>query len=301
MNEESGLGPRKSLLPRPTISFEFFPPKDEVGESNLHATIESLKVFNPDFVTLTYGAGGSSRDRTVRIASEIISRQKIPTMAHLTCVGSTRDELATILQEYKIAGVKDLLALRGDPVGGPTSAWVSTPGGFDYAEQLVELATEIGGFNVGVAAFPDIHPASRGNFQQDIEVLLRKEELGATFAITQFVFDSERYAQLLFALRDRGSKLTLYPGIMPVTNYMQIVRMLELSGGTMPSATRLKFARYQNDPPSIKELGIEVATRICEEVFEVGAEGFHFYTLNSATATSQVLERLSMFEFVHLS
>ncbi|MEI7943914.1 MAG: methylenetetrahydrofolate reductase [Actinomycetes bacterium] len=297
MNQQSTLGPRKSLLPRPTISFEFFPPKDDQGESNLHATIEALKKFNPDFVTLTYGAGGSTRDRTVRIAAEIILRHQIPTMAHLTCVGSTRDELTEILREYTNAGVKDLLALRGDPVGGPTSEWISTPGGFDYADQLVDLATKVGGFNVGVAAFPDVHPASHGNFQQDIDVLLRKEELGATFAITQFVFDSERYAQLLFTLRDRGSKLTLYPGIMPVTNYMQIVRMLELSGGTMPSATRLKFARYQNDPASIKELGIEVAARICEEVFEVGAEGFHFYTLNSALATSQVVSALSMLNF----
>jgi len=297
VNQQSTLGPRKSLLPRPTISFEFFPPKDDQGESNLHATIEALKKFNPDFVTLTYGAGGSTRDRTVRIAAEIILRHQIPTMAHLTCVGSTRDELTEILREYAKAGVKDLLALRGDPVGGPTSEWISTPGGIDYADQLVDLATKVGGFNVGVAAFPDVHPASHGNFQQDIDVLLRKEELGATFAITQFVFDSERYAQLLFTLRDRGSKLTLYPGIMPVTNYMQIVRMLELSGGTMPSATRLKFARYQNDPASIKELGIEVAARICEEVFEVGAEGFHFYTLNSALATSQVVSALSMLNF----
>ena len=238
MNQQNGLEPRKSLLPRPTISFEFFPPKDELGESNLHLTIEALKKFNPDFVTLTYGAGGSTRDRTVRIAAEIIARHQIPTMAHLTCVGSTRKELTEILHEYSKVGVKDLLALRGDPTGGPTSEWISTPGGFDFADQLVDLAAKMGGFNVGVAAFPDIHPASHGNFQQDIEVLLRKEELGATFAITQFVFDSERYAQLLFTLRDRGSKLTLYPGIMPVTNYMQIVRMLELCGGTMPSATR---------------------------------------------------------------
>ena len=297
MNQQNGLEPRKSLLPRPTISFEFFPPKDELGESNLHLTIEALKRFNPDFVTLTYGAGGSTRDRTVRIAAEIIARHQIPTMAHLTCVGATRKELTEILHEYSKVGVKDLLALRGDPTGGPTSEWISTPGGLDFADQLVDLAAKMGGFNVGVAAFPDIHPASRGNFQQDIEVLLRKEELGATFAITQFVFDSERYAQLLFTLRDRGSKLTLYPGIMPVTNYMQIVRMLELSGGTMPSATRLKFARYQNDPASIKELGVEVAARICEEVFEVGAEGFHFYTLNSAITTSQVVSRLSMLNF----
>ncbi len=291
----SALPPRNSLYLRPTISFEFFPPKTPEGETALFQTINVLKVHNPDFITITYGAGGTTRDRTARIAREVISKNKIPTIAHLTCVGSTRNELIEILNEYKTAGVRDILALRGDPVGGPTAPWVSTENGIDYADQLVKLAAQIGGFNIGVAAFPDIHPASHGNFAQDLDVLLRKEELGATYAITQFVFDSEKYAQLLFALRERGSKLTLYPGIMPVSNYMQIVRMMEMSGGTMPSATRLKFARFQNDPESIKALGIEVAIQICEEVYEIGAEGFHFYTLNSSVATSQVVANLSMF------
>ena len=278
----------------PTISFEFFPPKDVQSEANLWTTIDELQQFKPDFVSITYGAGGGTRDRTVRIASEFIEKTGVQVIGHLTCVGSTRAELVEILGEYKDAGFHGLLALRGDPVGGPTAPWVTTPGGFDYADQLVELASEIGGFSIGVAAFPDVHPASDGNFMQDINVLLRKEALGATFAITQFVFDSGRYEALRNALDARGSKLSIYPGIMPVTSYPQIVRMLELSGGYMPKATRLRFARYQNDPASLKKLGIDVAVQVCEDVFALGAEGLHFYALNNAGPTSEIIKQLSM-------
>jgi methylenetetrahydrofolate reductase (NADPH) len=283
-------------LTTPTISFEFFPPKDVESEANLWKTIDELQQFKPDFVSITYGAGGGTRDRTVRIASEFIEKTGVQVIGHLTCVGSTRAELVEILGEYKDAGFHGVLALRGDPVGGPTAPWVTTPGGFDYADQLVELANEIGGFSIGVAAFPDVHPASDGNFMQDIKVLLRKEELGATFAITQFVFDSGRYEALRNALDARGSKLSIYPGIMPVTSYPQIVRMLELSGGYMPKATRLRFARYQNDPASLKKLGIDVAVQVCEDVFALGAEGLHFYALNNAGPTSEIIKQLSMLE-----
>lgn len=243
---------------------------------------------------MTYGAGGGTRDRTVRIASEFIARTGVPVIGHLTCVGSTRDELKEILEQYKSEGFHGVLALRGDPVGGPTAPWVTTPGGFDFADQLVALAADVGGFSIGVAAFPDVHPASDGNFVQDVNVLLRKEELGATFAITQFVFDSGRYEALRNALDQRGSKLSIYPGIMPVTSYPQIVKMLELSGGYMPKATRLRFARYQNDAVSLKKLGIDVAVQICEDVFALGAEGLHFYTLNNAGPTGEIIKQLSM-------
>ena len=278
----------------PTISFEFFPPKDPEGEANLWAAIDELQAYSPDFVSITYGAGGGTRDRTVRIASEFIAKTGVPVIGHLTCVGSTREELSDVLLQYKAEGFHGVLALRGDPVGGPTSPWVTTPGGFDFADQLVELANEIGGFSIGVAAFPDVHPASNGNFVQDINVLLEKERRGATFAITQFVFDSGRYEALRNALDQRGSKLSIYPGIMPVTSYPQIVRMLELSGGYMPKATRLRFARYQNDPASLKKLGIDVAVQVCEDVFALGAEGLHFYTLNTSGPTSEIIRQLSM-------
>jgi len=278
----------------PTISFEFFPPKDEQGEIQLWRAIDELHSINADFVSVTYGAGGSTRDRTVRIACEIFERTGFRTIAHLTCVGSTREELSEILLHYKESGISDVLALRGDSTAGPSAPWTKTIDGFDHAEQLVELAAGIGDFVIGVAAFPDGHPASNGNLEQDVEVLLRKEQAGATFAITQFVFDSNSYARLVGALQDRGSALTVYPGIMPVTSYRQIKRMLELSGGHMPISILEKFDRFQDDPGSVRALGIEVATQICEEVYLAGAEGFHFYTLNSATATAQVISNLSM-------
>lgn len=279
---------------QPTISFEYFPPKDPEGEEKLFQTIAELNNFAPDFVSVTYGAGGTTRDRTIRIAGDIIKNNHCPTVGHLTCVSSTKDEISEILTEYKSVGISGVLALRGDPVGGPTAPWVTTPGGFDYADQLVEHIADFGGFEIGVAAFPDVHPASNGNFAQDIEVLLRKEALGATFAVTQFVFDSGRYEALVSALRKRGSNLKVYPGIMPVGSYTQIVRMLELSGGYMPKATRLRFARYQNDPESVRKLGIEIAVQVCEDVYALGAPGLHFYTLNAAGPTIEIMQNLSM-------
>jgi methylenetetrahydrofolate reductase (NADPH) len=281
------------LANRPTVSFEFFPPKDAAGEAQLWDAIAGLAEFAPDFVSVTYGAGGSTRDRTIAIACEIFERTGYRTIAHLTCVGSTRDELIEILNQYKRANIHDILALRGDPVGGPTAEWTATPSGLNHADELVELATSLGGFNIGVAAFPDVHPASHGDFEQDIEVLLRKEALGATFAITQFIFDSARYAALVEALAARGSKLIVHPGIMAVTNYRQITRMLELSGGSMPAKYLDQFEAVKDDVEGTKELGIEIASQICHEVHAAGAQGFHFYTLNTSTATAQVVANLS--------
>lgn len=279
----------------PTLSFEFFPPKDDAGEETLFATLNELKAFKPDFVSVTYGAGGSTRDRTFKAAADVIERLQVPTVGHLTLVGSTREDLESVLNRYQEIGISGVLALRGDPVGGPTAAWTPTPGGFDYADQLVELVSSTTDLDVGAAAFPDVHPASNGNFLQDIQVLLKKEQVGATFAITQFVFDSGRFEALSDALEARGSKLKLYPGIMPVTNYSQIVRMLELSGGYMPKATRLRFARYQNDPVSLRSLGIDIAVHLCEDVVALGATGIHFYTLNQSHFTVDVLKQLTFF------
>jgi len=278
----------------PQISFEFFPPKDENGQATLDKTVSELRNYSPAFVSVTYGAGGTTRDRSLKTAAGIKQSAGIPTIGHLTCVGATRDELVAEIRAFESAGLDGVLALRGDPVGGPAAPWTTTEHGLTHADELVQLVGSVSSLPVGVAAFPDIHPASQGNLQQDIDVLLRKEELGATFAITQFVFASDRYEQLIDALAKQGSKLAVYPGVMPVTSYLQIVRMLELSGGHMPTATRMRFARYQNDPESVRELGIEVAVQICEDVFALGAPGLHFYTLNQSEPTKSVLERLSM-------
>ena len=233
----------------PTISFEFFPPKTPEGEASLFETIRELDAVAPDFVSVTYGAGGSTRERTIKVTCDIYRETGYRTIAHLTCVGSTKDEVRSILQQFQDAGITDILALRGDPADGPTAPWVTTPGGFVHADELVEMANSFGTFTIGVAAFPDIHPSASG-FDEGIDVLLRKEELGATFAVTQFVFQPESYARLIDELKRRGSQLTVYPGIMPVTSFRQFTRMLDFANGEIPDSMMTDFEKYQDDPES---------------------------------------------------
>lgn len=277
-----------------TFSFEFFPPKDSVGEDRLWTAMAGLESLTPDFVSVTYGAGGSTRERTIRITEEITSRTNIPTVAHLTCVGSTKDELSEILEHYHDAGIKSILALRGDPVGGPTAPWISTPGGFTHSDELVSLAADRGDFTIGVAAFPDGHPASHGNLEQDIDVLLRKEQLGASFATTQFFFDVSKWSALVERLAAHGSSMPIIPGILPVTNVKQLERMAELGGTPIPAHIREKFAEVEGDQESVKSLGIEVATQMCRELLDSGAPGLHFYTMNSSTATREIFVNLGL-------
>lgn len=281
------------MVVRTSYSFEFFPPKDIEGEDRLWAAIEGLKSIAPDFVSVTYGAGGSTRDRSIRIAQEITQRTGISTVAHLTCVGSTRDELIAILNSYKEAGITSILALRGDPTGGPSAPWTPTPGGFNHADELVQLADEFGGFTIGVAAFPDGHPASAGDFATDIDVLIRKEQLGATFATTQFFFEVERYTRLVDGLAARGSKLVIIPGILPVTNVKLLHRMAELGGTAIPRHIADAFSKVENDPQAVRALGVEIATSLCKELLTAGVPGLHFYTMNSSTATQEIYRKLS--------
>lgn len=278
---------------RPTFSFEFFPPKDAEGEARLWSAIEGLESIAPDFISVTYGAGGSTRDRTIRITSEIIDHTKIPTVAHLTCVGSTREELIEILGKYREAGIQNILALRGDPTGGPRAPWETTPGGFDHADQLVSLAAEIGGFTIGVAAFPDGHPASHGDFALDIDVLMEKERRGATFATTQFFFEVEKWSALVEELAARGSTLPIIPGILPVTNVKQLNRMAELSGVPIPPKVAEAFLRIESNPEDVRKLGVDIATELSQKLLDAGAPGIHFYTMNTSTATREIFERIS--------
>ena len=275
-----------------TYSFEFFPPRDEVGEQKLWSAIDSLASIHPDFISVTYGAGGSRRDLTIRITSEITARTGVPTVAHLTCVGSTRDEIVEILNQYKSAGIKSILALRGDPEGGPRAEWTPTSGGFTHADELVELAAAMGSFSIGVAAFPDGHPASNGDFAQDIETLLRKEERGATFATTQFFFEADKWKRLVDALAQRGSSLPIIAGILPVTNVKQLTRMAELSGTPIPSHIAAAFAKVESDPSAVRALGVEIATELCTDLIAAGVPGIHFYTMNMSTATREIFENL---------
>jgi methylenetetrahydrofolate reductase (NADPH) len=277
----------------PTFSVEFFPPKDQHGEERLWGALHELHELSPDFVSVTYGAGGSTRDRTIRVTSEITSRTGIPTIAHLTCVGSTRDELISILQQYASSGITSILALRGDPEGGPSAPWTPTLGGFNHADELVSLAREMH-FEVGVAAFPDIHPASHGNFAQDLSVLLEKEQRGATFATTQFFFDAERYFNLVKALRASGSNLDVYPGILPITNVSQLRRMADLSGTPIPSQIQNRIEEVSDDLLAVKQIGIEIAVELSTQLLDGGVPGLHFYTMNSAASTLEIVQRVGL-------
>jgi methylenetetrahydrofolate reductase (NADPH) len=273
-------------------SFEFFPPKDLAGEERLWQALETLAHHAPDFVAVTYGAGGGTRDRTIRITSEITARTKIPTVAHLTCVGSTRAELIEILNRYTDAGIKSILALRGDPVGGPRAPWTAVDGGLTHADELITLAQEHGDFTIGVAAFPDGHPNSGGDFNKDIDVLLRKESLGASFATTQFFFDIDKWKRLVDTLESRGSALPIIPGILPVTNVKQLNRMAELSGTPIPAHISEAFSKVEDNPDDVRKLGVEIATKLCQELLEAGAPGLHFYTMNTSSATREIYSQI---------
>ena len=277
-----------------TVSVEFFPPKDDAGEARLWEASSALESIAPDFISVTYGAGGSTRDRTIAITKEITKRTGRGTVAHLTCVGSTKEELIEILSQYKGAGIKSILALRGDPVGGPAANWVTTDGGFDHADQLVELAISQGGFDVGVAAFPDGHPASAGNSEKDIDVLIRKEQLGATFATTQFFFESSKWETLVSKLAARGSNLPIIAGILPITNVKQLHRMAELGGTPIPEKISKLFNEISEDPDAVRKAGADLATKLCEELIALKVPGLHFYTMNTAVATLEICGNLGL-------
>lgn len=275
-----------------TFSVEFFPPKDLAGEERLWAALEALVPLEPDFVSVTYGAGGSTRDRTIKITREITKRTGLKTIAHITCVGSTEKELRNTLQSYLDAGIKTVLALRGDPPGGPSSSWVSTPGGFDHADQLVSLSKQMG-FEVGVAAFPDTHPASK-SIEKDIDVLLEKERRGAGFATTQFFFDVKKYRDLSRQLKERGSSLPVIAGVLPITNVRQLERMAELSGTPIPANINERIQLVKGDNERVKRVGIEIATEISQELLMAEVPGIHFYTMNSAESTIDIVKRIGL-------
>jgi methylenetetrahydrofolate reductase (NADPH) len=270
-----------------SFSFEFFPPKDEAGEEQLWQAIRELEPFRPTFVSVTYGAGGSSRDTTVRITGRIARETSLLPMGHLTCVGHTEQELEEILASYAEAGVHNVLALRGDPKEGPRSEWTPTAGGFTYASELVALAAPR--FSVGVAAFPNGH-ASATSLERDAEVLLAKQEAGAEFAITDMVFLASDYFGLVQRATAIGVTMPIVPGIMPILNLGQVQRMAELSGQPMPASVVARVTAYEGDPAAVRAEGITMAAELCEELLAGGAPGLHFYTLNRSRAAPEIFE-----------
>jgi methylenetetrahydrofolate reductase (NADPH) len=273
-----------------SISFEFMPPKDEAGVEQLWSAIRALEPYQPTFVSVTYGAGGTTRDTTVAITGRISRETSLRAMGHLTCVGHTRQELVEILGSYREAGVRDVLALRGDPKEGPRAPWTPTPGGLTYASELVALAHELGGFSVGVAAFPEAHPSSASK-DADAAVLVAKAEAGAEFAVTQLFFRASDYAGLVERVRSLGCDIPILPGIMPITNLGSVARMAELSGADLPDEVTSRFDGL-TDPADVRRVGVQIATELCEQVLELGAPGLHFYTLNRSRATLEIFEAL---------
>lgn len=257
----------------------------------LWRTIEDLARLQPDFVSITYGAGGSTRDRTVRITREIGERTNLATVAHLTCVGASRDELGDIIDQYAAAGITNILALRGDPPSGPGSPWIRHPGGMDYAVELVAFIRERGPFTIGVAAFPEGHPEAV-NLDVDARVLLAKQQAGAQFAITQFFFRAADYEDLVQRARGLGCTIPIIPGVMPVTNVAQIERFAMLSGAAFPPELAAQFNAVKDDDDAVRELGVAHTTELGAELLAAGAPGLHFYTLNRSTSTRRVYEAL---------
>lgn len=276
-----------------SFSFEFFPPKDETGTEQLWRAIRELEPLRPTFVSVTYGAGGSTRDRTIGITERIARETTMTPVAHLTCVGHTREELIAVVRSYAAAGVHNVLVLRGDPPGGPGTPWVPTEHGLTYASELVALVRSLNGFTVGVAAFPEGHREAV-SLAEDVRVLALKQEAGADFAITDMFFRASDY----FGLRERaaaaGVDMPILPGIMPITNLGQVRRMAELSGREVPAEVVARVSRFEGDPEAVRAEGITIASELCEELLEGGAPGLHFYTLNKSKATREIYEHLAL-------
>ena len=278
-----------------SFSFEFFPPKDEAGEMQLWKAIEALEPYAPSFVSVTYGAGGSTRDTTVRVTGRIARETSLTPMAHLTCVGHTVAQVEAVLDSYAEAGIANVMLLRGDPAEGPRAAWTPTEGGLTYATELVELVDRRGGFDIGVAAFPEGHPTAE-SLDADADVLVAKARAGAHFAITQMFFRAEDYVGLVERVRDRGVDIPILPGIMPILNLAAIQRQGELIGTSVPAdvIARIERAAEGGDAAAIRAEGIAIAAELCEELLERGAPGLHFYTLNRSTATLEIFDRLNV-------
>lgn len=272
---------------RPSISFEFFPPKDEAGFDRLRQTLASLRDLRPTYVSVTYGASGAARRETVRLTTELRRDYGLEAMAHLTCVGSSQDDLRSLLENIESGGVENLLALRGDPPTG-TGPFQPHPQGFRYACELVALARKHCKFCVLGACYPEGH-VEAPSLQADLDNLKRKVDAGCEVLITQLFFDNNKYFDFVARARAAGIGVPIIPGIMPITNVAQVKRFTRTCGASIPATLMNELHRLQDDPHAVLSMGVAHATAQCIELLQRGAPGLHFYTLNKSPATRTIL------------
>lgn len=278
---------------KPVISFEFFPPKTLEGDCNLlEKTIPALMPLKPDYCSVTYGAGGTTREKTLGIVSRIQDQHGLTAMAHLTCVNSTRAQLAEVLAEARKLGIRNILALRGDPPGG--GDFQKTEGGFEYSCELVAFIRELGGFCVGTAGFPEGHIACKEGREKDWERLKAKIDCGADFVLTQLFFDNADFFRFRDYLVKLGVTVPICPGILPVQSATQVKRFTALCGAQMPAPFVAELERHASDDAAATEFGIDYATRQCRELLQAGVPGLHFYTLNKPYSTTRIVKNLGL-------
>src|SRR5258708_6242335 len=284
----------KGAAGRPVISFEFFPPKTEEGDRNLmQKTIPALLETRPDYCSVTYGAGGSTRDKTLMIVDRIQREHGFTAVAHLTCVCSTKEEIRDLLGRIRALGVQNVLALRGDPPGG--GPFEMTPGGFEFSSQLVQYIREKGEFCIGVAGFPEGHIACKEGKHADWRHLKEKIDAGADYVITQLFFDNADFYEFRERMtREHGVKVPLVPGIIPILSGGQIKRFTALCGARIPAPLAAKLDQLGDNDATVAEFGIEYATKQCADLLRAGAPGIHFYTLNKAHSTVRILKNLAL-------
>ena len=283
----------KQASGKPTISFEFFPFKTTEGEATFFGkTLPVLMTARPDYASVTYGAGGSTREKTLEIVERIQNDFGLTTMAHLTCIKHTQAEIGGILDEAARRGIQNILALRGDPP--PGEEWAQSEGGFEFASELVEFLRERGGFGIGAAGFPEGHIDCAEGFETDWRHLVGKINSGADFVITQMFFDNADYFRLADFLKGQGVAAPLFPGIIPVANAGQIKKFSAMCGAKLPEAFTARLDELGDDAEAVREYGIECATAQCRELLDRGAPGLHFYTLNKSKAVLQILGNLGL-------
>jgi len=277
---------------KPAVSFEFFPPKNEAGFKQLYQTIEDLRPLRPSYVSVTYGAGGSTREKTVELVEKIQTEIGIRSMAHLTCVGHTADEIGGILDDLWRVGIRNVLALRGDPPAGQ-SVFVKTEGGFANADELTAYIKSRHDFCVGVAGYPEGHPQCL-NLTRDLEYLKRKVDNGGCFVVTQLFFDNDDFYTFRDRARAMGITVPIVAGIMPILNVGQIKRFISMCGAKIPHRLLTKLEKVEGDPEAVHRVGVEYATMQCRDLLFNDVDGLHFYTLNKSKATVDIVRALNV-------